>query len=255
MTSYIGLPEENIYAHTKKLNYIIDQINHYMSLNRQPITLLDFGCGNGSAVSKYLIRKGVEYYGVDIHEDSLNYAQQNFANQNAFFLDHLPEGILFDLIVYADVLEHLYRPLDTLHEHRKYLKENGLIIGSVPNGYGPFEMEKRFDQWFKISSFLISMINLKRQLTGKQPVTTTQNPLPYNFDSGHVRFYTKRSLSKLLDQAGFKIEDFKKGSFIGAPLSEWLFLHGKRITRWNAKIADIMPYWAVSTWYFIAKKT
>ena len=32
-----------------------------------------------------------------------------------------------------------------------------------------------------------------------------------------------------------------------------LFLRGKLIARLNAKIADVLPYWAVSTWYFKAR--
>ena len=32
-----------------------------------------------------------------------------------------------------------------------------------------------------------------------------------------------------------------------------LFLRGELIARLNAKIADVLPYWAVSTWYFMAR--
>jgi len=32
-----------------------------------------------------------------------------------------------------------------------------------------------------------------------------------------------------------------------------LFLRGELIARLNAKIADVLPYWAVYTWYFMAR--
>jgi len=47
-----------------------------------------------------------------------------------------------------------------------------------------------------------------------------------------------------------------RGAF-SLPYAMWafvsgLFLRGELIARLNAKIADVFPYWAVSTWYFMA---
>jgi len=78
--------------------------------------------------------------------------------------------------------------------------------------------------------------------------------IPYNNDSGHVQFFTRRSLIKTLNDAGFKIQDFSHGAFLGAPLSEKFILRGENIAKLNAWIADYLPFWAVSTWYFTAVK-
>ena len=102
------LPKENIYGHTKKLRFILEHIDRYIHMHGKPISILDFGCGNGTAVSQYLIKDGIRFYGVDIHRASLEYARKHFANDRAFFFSHVPDGIIFDVIVYADILEQLH---------------------------------------------------------------------------------------------------------------------------------------------------
>ncbi|OPX84854.1 MAG: Ubiquinone biosynthesis O-methyltransferase [Pelotomaculum sp. PtaB.Bin104] len=247
-----GLPKENIYGHIKKLRFILENIKKYKSMHGDLISLLDFGCGNGSAVSQFLIQDGVNYYGIDIHEPSLDYAKKHFANENALFINHIPEGILFDVIVYADVLEHLDDPISILQQHYNLLKENGIIIGAVPNGFGPFENEKRIDKFLGFSRGILLASKIKRRML-KRISSSRSSIIPYNSDSGHVQFFTKKSLLLTLQKGGFQIKCFRKGAFIGAPLSERI-LRGKRIIELNSKIADYLPYWAVSTWYFVAKK-
>ena len=114
-----------------------------MDFHGKPVSVFGFGCGNGTAVSKFLIKEGVRYYEVECHEPSFGYAREHFKCKNATFLNHLHEGILFIVIFYADILEHLENPLAMSRDHSKMLKEGGMIIGSVLNGTGAFEKEKR----------------------------------------------------------------------------------------------------------------
>jgi glycosyltransferase involved in cell wall biosynthesis/SAM-dependent methyltransferase len=245
------LPNENIYGHTKKLQFILDHLNCYMNLHGEPISVLDFGCGNGTAASQFLIEEGVRYYGVDCHEPSLSYAREHFQCENATFLNHVPEGILFDVIVYSDILEHLENPLAVLREHCNMLKEGGMIIGSVPNGIGPFEKEKRIDKLLALSAGVRLAARIKRKLIGPRPLSS--KTIPYNSDSGHTQFFNRRSLFSTLKQGSLEIECFGKGAFLGGPLSERV-LRGAWIKEANSKIGDFLPYWAVSTWYFTARK-
>jgi len=249
----IFLPKENIYGHTKKIRFILKHMNQYLEDHRKPISVLDFGCGNGIAVSQFLIKDNINYFGVDIHEPSLNYARNHFGKGNAIFLDHVPKETLFDVIVYADILEHLEEPVSILQEHCSLLKEDGFIVGAVPNGFGLFENEKRIDNWLGISRSILWAAKIKRKLVGSSRGYQGEI-VPYNHDSGHVQFFTKKSLELILQSGGFKIDCFINGAFAGAPLSELILLRGEEIAKLNSSLADFLPYWAVSTWYFTAKK-
>jgi 2-polyprenyl-3-methyl-5-hydroxy-6-metoxy-1,4-benzoquinol methylase len=246
------LPKENIYGHTKKLKFILEQVNNHLIQLGKPITLLDFGCGNGTAVSQFLMRDGIRFYGVDFHEPSLEYARKHFAAEHVYFSDHIPAGIQFDIIVYADVLEHVPDPASLLRQHHTLLNEHGIIVGAVPNGFGPFEMEKRISKYLGLTAAFLLAQKIARMLFG--PRSNDQIILPYNEDSGHIQFFTKKTFIHTLHQSGFKISNFKKGAFLGAPLSESFFLRGEKIAKMNAQVANYLPYWAVSTWYFTANK-
>ena len=252
-TARPSLPPENVYGHTKKLRFILDAIRRFREGHAGPVRLLDFGCGNGSAVSRFLMGEGIRYYGVDVHEPSLEYARRHFGGEDATFHDHLPRGVAFDVIVYADVLEHLDDPAAVLREHAEVLAPGGMIVGAVPNGYGPFENEKRLDAVLGVSRLLRLGGRVRRALL-RRPAPAGDGALPYNIESGHVQFYTRRSLFRTLERGGFRVERFAKGAFVGAPLSERFLLRGERIARVNARLADLLPWWAVSAWYFSAVK-
>ena len=68
-----------------------------------------------------------------------------------------------------------------------------------------------------------------------------------------MQFFTRSSLRRTLAGAGYEIEDFQHGAFMGSLVSAW-FLKGRILTKANNAIADRLPAWAVSTWYFTASK-
>jgi SAM-dependent methyltransferase len=249
--SLLDLPKENLSGHTKKLRFLLE---HLEALAGRPggASVLDFGCGNGSAVSRFLMLPGVRYHGVDIHPASLAYAREHWGSAAATFSSAVPEGVAFDVLVYADILEHLDDPAAVLRDHAARHVPGGLLLGSVPNGWGPFENEKRLDRWLKLSAFLDLPARARRALV--EPPPPDPGSLPYNAESGHVQFFTRRELEALLDEAGYDLFDFRNGAFVGAPTSERYLLRGERIARWNARAADRVPYWAASTWLFAARK-
>ena len=247
------LPPENQYGHTKKLRFLLNEVAcHRDSLGRS-VTLLDFGCGNGTAVSQYLIGKGTKYYGIDIHEPSLTYARAKYGGPAAHFLDRIPDGIRFDIIVYADVLEHVADPAALMRAHLAYLAPDGIMVGAVPNGFGPFENEQRLDRWVAMSRFLSFLSRSKRHLWGGE-TKTPGKVLPYNHASGHVVFFTYRSLRRAIADAGLELVRFGHGAFMGASISGILMGRSPRLLSWNAHVADRLPHWAVSTWYFTLRR-
>jgi SAM-dependent methyltransferase len=249
------LPPENVYGHTKKLRFIRDECERFAretGRRLEDLRMLDFGCGNGSAVSRYLIDLGCRFTGVDIHGPSLEFARSHYAGERAEFVppDAL-KGRRFDILVYADVLEHLDNPLDFLKGHVEGLLDPaGLMVGSVPNGYGPFENEKRVDAALGLTPKLLGLFALRRRLLG---LALDREDPPYNHDSGHVQFFTKGSLLKLISDAGLEVSTFRNGTFMGAPFTEQTLLRPRKAAEVNAVVADFLPYWAVSTWLFSAR--
>ena len=247
----LDVPKENLSGHTKKLRFLLGHLEAIVR-GRTGVQLLDFGCGNGSAVSRFLMLPGIRYHGVDFHPPSLAHARERYGGADATFTSEVPDGIVFDALVYADVLEHLDDPAAILRDHAPRHAAGGLLLGSVPNGWGPFENEKRLDRWLRISAFLDLPARVRR--TFSAPAAAAPGALPYNAESGHVQFFTRAALERLLDEAGYDVFDFRNGAFVGAPTSERYLLRGERIARWNARAADRVPYWAASTWLFAARK-
>ncbi len=244
-----NLPKKNIYAHTKKLKFLISNIDEYIKIKNRKINILDFGCGNGSAISQYLIRPEVNLYGVDIHDESIDYANRHFRSSNAIFLKEIPKNVLFDIIIYADVLEHLENPENFLKEHSKLLKDDGIILGSIPNGYGPFEIEKKLTYYLGLESLVSVLIKIKQKFKNKNSET-----IPYNFESGHVNFFTQKKFRDLLSKSGFQLDKIEKGGFIGAPFSDRILGKFNSFINFNIKLGNLLPLWMVSTWYFKAHK-
>jgi 2-polyprenyl-3-methyl-5-hydroxy-6-metoxy-1,4-benzoquinol methylase len=93
----------------------------------------------------------------------------------------------YDVILFADILEHLRYPEKVLIHLKSYLKENGYIIVSLPN----------------VSNWKIRM-NLIR---GK--LSYTEEGI---LDRTHLRFFTLETARKMLEECGFHIEKFLPGA-------------------------------------------
>lgn len=247
----MNLPAEDIFGNTKKLKFILNALDTHRKNIKRDLTVLDFGCGNGANVAAFVIPKSGRYIGVDLHTPSLNYARANYAQQHAEFLTTVPKDVVFDAIIYADLLEHVEDPLAVIQSCLPQLAEDGIIIGSVPNGYGPCEIEKFIDRHLHLYGMLRAVKRAVLKLAGKRPNPPPE--IPYNHESGHVIFFTRRSLRRMVTAAGLKFISFGHGGFVGADLMGNV-ITSRSFVRWNVKVADSLPYWIVSTWYFVLAK-
>jgi ubiquinone/menaquinone biosynthesis C-methylase UbiE len=99
--------------------------------------VLDIGCGSGHG-SNTLAPKFKEVYGVDISNEAIQYAKDNWQLPNIKFStgDSLnipfPEN-QFDVVVAFEVFEHLSDWRKFLSEIKRVLKPNGLVYISTPN--------------------------------------------------------------------------------------------------------------------------
>ena len=98
--------------------------------------VLDLGGRDGTLTRYYINKNNVTL--ADIDENALQYAKKNYQvetikvdlNQSLPFQDNS-----FDVVVMAEVLEHLPYPNITLSEIKRVLKTNGEFIGNLPLAY------------------------------------------------------------------------------------------------------------------------
>ena len=96
--------------------------------------VLDVGCGAGGNL-KTLQDQGWDPYGVEVSEVAAAHARELVtANIHTGTLESAPFAAKsFDLVLMSHSLEHLPSPVDALQRIHRLLKDDGLLIVSVPN--------------------------------------------------------------------------------------------------------------------------
>jgi SAM-dependent methyltransferase len=141
--------------------------------------ILDLGCSGGAFASR-VRALGHHVTGVDFNE--LPHVRERC---DAFFQADLDLGIPdevvgcgpFDVVICADILEHLRRPEDLLAQLSKALVPRGAVIASVPN----------FGHWYSRGRTALGLFDYDQRGI---------------LDHGHVRFFTRRSFERLTRAAG-----------------------------------------------------
>ena len=244
------LPPEDVYATAKKIRFVRNRLARLREALGRPLRILDFGCGNAVQMGQYLINGTDLYVGVDMHEPSLAYARAHFGGMAARFVARAPEESRFDVLIVSEVLEHLDDPGAELGALvLKHLESDGVVLGSVPNGYGLTEIEKYIDKKLRLYRGLRACVHQVRRCTSHgEPQKATE--LPYNHDSGHVQFFTRSKLRMVAATAGLELVELRKGTVLGADLSGVTLLRPQFMIQFNTWVADYVPYWAAATWFF-----
>jgi SAM-dependent methyltransferase len=152
---------------------------------------LEVGCGNGF-FSGQLAKLGCDTIGIDlspvgIAQARLHYPAASFAAHD--LTQPFPfEEATVDLVWCSEVLEHLFSPAGTVSEISRVLKPGGVFLCTVPYhgllknlGIALFAFEKHYDPTYP-----------------------------------HVRFFTRRTLSRIVEEAGLSIESVSTcGSGLG----------------------------------------
>jgi O-antigen biosynthesis protein len=159
------------------------KIIHWIGKNKK---VLDVGCSEG-LLSKRMYQNNCTVVGIELETEAALKAK-NFCkeviigdvesvNLNREYLNY------FDVIVFADILEHLEDPLEVLKTFKNYLNDEGHIIISVPN---IANWKIRFQLLF--GNFEYSEYGI--------------------LDNSHLRFFNEKSVRKLINDAGFEISVF-----------------------------------------------
>jgi len=149
--------------------------------------VVDIGCGNGS-LCRELATRGYEVVGCDPSAAGVRLAQSS-APELVFHqigVDDDPSAIgneSFDVAIATEVIEHLVRPRNLPRFAKQLLRPGGHLIISTPyHGY---------------------LKNLLLALTDKWDAHL--NPF---WDGGHIKFWSRKTLSQLLNEAGFRVVRF-----------------------------------------------
>jgi SAM-dependent methyltransferase len=259
-----NLPPENVTGHTKKVLAFMDCIERVRrQYSAGALQILDVGCGSGYAVTRFLGRPGDNVLGIDLHEPNIAYARRHFERSGLKFELRTAESLSadpnkFDIVIFADVLEHLTNPGSVLTGCRKLLAKNGRLLITIPNGYGPFELESALARLpvlgktlLKATDYFVAALNKVGPFKGIWSSATAQTPedLPYNLESSHVQFFTRARLRTLLSDSGFRVIGVENLSFLSGPFTNYFFGAWPAFCRWNAAIADSLPSFMCSAWY------
>jgi ubiquinone biosynthesis O-methyltransferase len=243
----------------KVVGYILDYARE-SSRAEADIKVLDIGCGTGS-VSIPLASLGFSVKGIDIDEESIRWAKQHNPFKNAEFevgdAERLEIQDKFDVILCASILEHLVQPDKTLVRCANLLKNDGILVIVVPNGYGFHELTNRYI--LPLSERLGIHHILKALTLGKVKMLCEvgdchSQPITLNMNSPHVNFFTLRKLKSLLATSNFTIVSKEHSNVVSGtrPLS-FVFRRRKLLEYIDWKIADILPSFLVSGWYVICR--
>jgi len=143
--------------------------------------LIDVGCARGH-LSSALARQGWRVTGVEYDASDAAIAKETGIQVIVGSAEEALSNIegKFDVIVFADVLEHFVHPLDVLTMATSLLAPNGRIIISIPN---------------------VAHLSVRLQLLLGSFTYTDRGIL----DRTHLHFYTKKTLKEMISQAGLHI--------------------------------------------------
>ncbi|HGJ64028.1 TPA: class I SAM-dependent methyltransferase [bacterium] len=246
---------------------------HILSLMRfkEKVTILDIGCGTGINVTLPLAERGYSILGVDNDIKTIEKAKELAGNNpNVAFkcTDFLKwEGkCQFDVIICSEVLEHIVNPAFFLSKIHRTLCSRGLLLLTVPNGYGYFEFEQLI---LKVMPFLSKWSDnlqhwIVRHFSGqtlKERHNWEWKPENYQRawstmarENKHVNRFTVHELRNLLVKSGFEIIEFKGRTFLAGNVLNSLVRDWDSFLEWNTKIAERLPLWICSGWMIAALK-
>ena len=152
-------------------------------LPKPPQRLIDLGCGNGALSSK-LQTAGMIVTGIEGTESGVDRARQ--AYPDVTFIQHelgtpLPDTLQgqFDVVVSAEVIEHLFFPRELFARAREALGSSGMLLVTTPfHGY-----------WKNLALSISGKMDAHHQATS---------------DYGHIKFFSERTLGELAEKCGFR---------------------------------------------------
>jgi 2-polyprenyl-3-methyl-5-hydroxy-6-metoxy-1,4-benzoquinol methylase len=158
--------------------------------SRRPSKILDLGCSSG-LLAERLTDMGHDVTGVDVMEIA-GVDQRTSTFVKADLNEGIPAevGTGYDIVLAADVLEHLVNPGALMGQVKNVLAPDGVAMFCVPN----------IAHWYPRLRSTLGMFDYDQRGI---------------LDSTHLRFFTRRSIRKLVERQGFTIRRIEP---VGLPL-------------------------------------
>lgn len=149
--------------------------------------VLELGCSAGY-ISRRLTQRGCSVTGVETDSAAAKQAQEYCREVHVLDLN-TPEWVgtlaerAFDVVLLADVLEHLVDPRRVLREIDTVLDTDGSVVISLPNVV----------HWMTRGKILLGQFNYESIGT---------------LDHTHLRFFTVKTARELIESAGYRVIQF-----------------------------------------------
>lgn len=165
---------------------------------------LDYGCGWGCFTEIMKEKTNSKILGIDLNQDDINICKYvwNDTNYMSCKIDEF-ESNTFDFVVSNQVIEHTHNPGNYLSEINRVLKDDGILIISLPNILtirNIFSIMRR--------NFNTQLINLSKDIFNN-----------YNKTHDHIQGWDPEHFTRLASSVGFVLKEFHPSE--GIPLPFW----------------------------------
>ena len=221
------------YYHDKQSSYYGSDRDDVQNVIRKFGTFeraLEVGCGSGALLTSLKKNQivnsatGLDPYGTPPEEHILDFF---FRGSIEAVLTELQKQERFDLIIFADVLEHLDDPWTTLRIITNgLLRENGLVVISIPN----------FRNFYTLGKIIFTN-SFRYEQEGV-------------LDKTHLRFFCTKDIVELVTQAGLEVELFTPNF----KHKESVFFKKNRLKYLNMMSLNLFPYWIADQVIIVGRK-
>ena len=164
-----GNPDTQVkYFYDLYCNFILNEIvNAFPNQDLSKLSILEIGCGRGTASIFLNKRLGCKSIGIDFSEVSIDIAKRNasyYKSNSEFYIADIFDKDLFkknfivdsgdfDIVISLGVLEHIESLKECLEIHNKLLKKDGLFCAMV------VPEKKSIQDYFQLLNKLLFILN------------------------------------------------------------------------------------------------
>lgn len=206
------------------------------------LRILEVACGDGG-ITFPVASLGCAIRTFDIDRNAVESVRDRIAREAVDNIEvsvddgkSFDDGKIYDVVIASEVFEHVTDPSRLAANIIRRMLKGSYLVVTTPNGYGPWEMKNR------LSRDYLSRWNALRRFLGKPPFVKKDGPY-------HCQFYTRKALLRLMTSFSLELRDFGKSDslIVALPYAR----KSRFLGRMDVKLADILPHWCASGWYFV----